>query len=1177
MKTKRKEENTKKRKQAPKKQISLPKKLKVKDTEERIREVLGEDAKEENFHCDDDGMVDDDIENHDDMNDEREDEGENNSIKSGIEDMRSRKSKKLDWIQGFFYLPKFDCYLPRPVFHEILNYIQPFPYYLTLRGVCQQWLDELYQNIFPNVKEMNLVKRHEFEDSINYKYPWYNKNAKNTYSSCIRYLALLFPNVEVISMPLFTNSGWYSIHELHAPNQFIYLFRKLTKLCLFSTTPFDESHYGRQLFIKLEFFDFEEIMDAYPDVIRDINKLLRHSKDTDICKPYTLDKSSDRTVFFEAIKHLVLQEKFSFEHMDLFSMKGIHFSKEIIDFFVDNYRKHSEHGYKKMYPYEEYFNPHGILTVKDDVADYILEKEMFKIAFSHAVTNDEIAFTIVGKILCNVSSLSVAKAIFEQAKFPVIFEQEVNPLLVLLNNNYSREVPAIIELLCSLYPLDLLTLGDSNGNIIKNVDGQFVHEFKLLYKYIENKGSRCSGEVIKCLYNLGFNLHYVDPVTNDNLLHICPIPYLFEVLPTDFLLMKNKDGMTPIHTLLSQNSSIGTKDLYVGLSSLTCTDFIEAGVDPNAIDNSKKTPLHYYVHNEHKDYDVLVQLGNRMSSNALNQEDENGKLAFTYLIEDLLFKRKPETYTSRFVPLSQEVEQAVQRLIETSCDVQKVFQAISISITKQGDPVLNGALSLISLINYPLRGNSEKAKPMLITLCKELAKIRDETLDKLLVRKLDFSHIELDQSLRNVPINALSMLLCVWCKFPQPVTLQNWFKGENAILSDRLFSNIFDTDNGLQCDFIYYFLAGRFNLTKFDSYVSGFYGYLNSWQGFQYFTTQLKNLTFVIPNYGELNIFQLCCKLDNYAAFRHFASQKPYRAQEFVDLIAENGDSFGPFIDEYPSVKWKPEHIITALKNHHYSLCFKLISTYDELLTTISLEEIVEIICGCTYSSNDIVNFDMQAMKLLDSVNITEEERLNLFSKQRIIYINDTYEELDKSTDYWHRTLVETLKTNKLIFEGPSRVQKTMSLMEICYLFGLYFVAAYFITNSSNTKQRGKKLFTKTDIKQETVLEWLSRKNTVTYPGFTLAHLVCTFKWPSNLAQTNQAEKNKVYLAQDLIQYLKDVKRIDILNIKDDDGETPLFMAYRNRFMETEFSSVIDTEIVNNDGEKAEEVVQNEE
>lgn len=190
-----------------------------------------------------------------------------------------------------------------------------------------------------------------------------------------------------------------------------------------------------------------------------------------------------------------------------------------------------------------------------------------------------------------------------------------------------------------------------------------------------------------------------------------------------------------------------------------------------------------------------------------------------------------------------------------------------------------------------------------------------------------------------------------------------------------------------------------------------------------------------------------------------------------------------------------------------------------------------------------------------------------------MIYIEETYEELDKNASQWHRMLVETLKINKIIFEGRSKVPKLMSLMEICYLFGLYFVAAYFVTNSTNTKQRGKRVFTKSNLKQETILEWLTRKNTDTYPGFTLAHLVCTFKWPVKMAHLDQAKKNKVYLAQDLIQYLGNVDRADILSIKDDDGETPLFMAYRNNFMIHEFSAVIDTKITNNSGEKAEDVV----
>lgn len=340
-------------------------------------------------------------------------------------------------------------------------------------------------------------------------------------------MSLLFPNVEAISMPLIKHRDFV---QLYAPNAFLSLFPKLTKLCLFNTTPFDELFwYGNYLqLVKYEFFNFEDIADWYPEVSKDINKLLHYTRDTDICKPYIL-KNSRLNPFFKAIKYLVLEEKLSFEHMDLFSMQGKHFSTEIIDFFIENYRKQIDNGYKQMYPFEEYFKQGGILSVNCDIANYIYEKEVFKIAFSHAVTNDEIAFTIVGKILCNITSLTLAKAIFEQAKFPILFEQEVNPLLILLNNNTCTDVPKIIELLCSLYP-NLITLGDINGTLVKNSNNQYVHECNLLLKYIQNNGSRCSSAVLECFFRLGCDLKYVDLETNNNLLHICPNPCKFKNL-----------------------------------------------------------------------------------------------------------------------------------------------------------------------------------------------------------------------------------------------------------------------------------------------------------------------------------------------------------------------------------------------------------------------------------------------------------------------------------------------------------------------------------------------------------------------------------------------------------------------------------------------------------------------
>lgn len=409
---------------------------------------------------------------------------------------------------------------------------------------------------------------------------------------------------------------------------------------------------------------------------------------------------------------------------------------------------------------------------------------------------------------------------------------------------------------------------------------------------------------------------------------------MFSVLPADSLLMKNKEGLTPIQSLLLASNEthmnllcLYYKDKGICLNDIrdqnnqnllhhwarssspshhTINGLLNHGVDPNAVDNFKKTPLHYLVKHAHNDYNCLLELGNRMNSTALNQEDENGKLAFTYFIEDLLFKHKSSFALGRAViTLSPQDELNVERLMDKGCDILTVFQGINIGIAKQGHIILNGALSLIALINIPLIA---KTRPILKALCTELA--RYESLDNLLVTRLDFSHIELEQSLRNVPINALSMLLWNWCVDPQPLLLMNNFKGKRPILSDRCFSNIFDADTGIRCDFLYYFLAGRFDLANLQLYVSGFYNYQNSWQGYDYFTTHIiKRLTFHHLNGRELNVLQLCCKLDNVKAFFHFKSIQPYQPQDFVDIIAENGDSFGSFIDQYPKVKWNPEHI----------------------------------------------------------------------------------------------------------------------------------------------------------------------------------------------------------------------------------------------------------------------------
>lgn len=47
--------------------------------------------------------------------------------------------------------------VPREIFHLILSFIEPYPYYVMLRSICWHWCLELERHIFPHIHCLNLV------------------------------------------------------------------------------------------------------------------------------------------------------------------------------------------------------------------------------------------------------------------------------------------------------------------------------------------------------------------------------------------------------------------------------------------------------------------------------------------------------------------------------------------------------------------------------------------------------------------------------------------------------------------------------------------------------------------------------------------------------------------------------------------------------------------------------------------------------------------------------------------------------------------------------------------------------------------------------------------------------------------------------------------------------------
>jgi len=63
--------------------------------------------------------------------------------------------RERDKIMGFFMIAGQP--IPRDIFHSVMSFIPAFPYYFMLRSVCSQWLYEFQEQIYDNVKSLDLV------------------------------------------------------------------------------------------------------------------------------------------------------------------------------------------------------------------------------------------------------------------------------------------------------------------------------------------------------------------------------------------------------------------------------------------------------------------------------------------------------------------------------------------------------------------------------------------------------------------------------------------------------------------------------------------------------------------------------------------------------------------------------------------------------------------------------------------------------------------------------------------------------------------------------------------------------------------------------------------------------------------------------------------------------------
>ena len=391
----------------------------------------------------------------------------------------------------------------------ILEYVPPFPYFLNIRSISQQWLDDFDTVICQNVKELDLVQRNDIDyELVRYKFPWYDSNCTTRRNNdCIRFLAILFPNIEKLIVPAIGAT-------VRVPNNILKLFHKLQTMEIFYVSPLtlDVSYNPAEipLTYRQDITNIQNI--TYNRYLTQFTSSLVMVKD-DNSSLITLSNSLIPENVISLFKYLVKEQHFSLKRLNVLSLPENLYSKALIDFILEENVKHVERGYGSP---ELTTGSNSIYITNEEIADYMYEKQFFKTLISPTdITSYDWDF--ISQILSGVSNLQVFKMLFEQANFPLVFDAEINPLLWLIQNNVSRQLPQIIEFLCTRNP-SLVTLGNSKGFL--NGDEKNVN---ILHLYIT-----CSNEyeinedVIATLIKIGCDIKFVCPTTGNNLIHIHP-------------------------------------------------------------------------------------------------------------------------------------------------------------------------------------------------------------------------------------------------------------------------------------------------------------------------------------------------------------------------------------------------------------------------------------------------------------------------------------------------------------------------------------------------------------------------------------------------------------------------------------------------------------------------------
>ncbi|KAG2392939.1 hypothetical protein C9374_009516 [Naegleria lovaniensis] len=1195
------EEEEKKRKQA---KVRVPKKKIKKSTEERLKQVVGEDNSQ--------NMKEGEaaVDQEDDDNDESG--GSSSFNTKRLLDARSKKAKRMDWEQGFFYLPKFDCYLPRHLLHSILGYLPAFPYYLTIRLTSQQWLDDFENVMFQELKELDLVQRNESpEATIKYRYPWYNPQVSTRMNNdCIRFLGVLFPNIEKLILP--------SVDEkLRVPQKLLASFPKLETVQIFYLPPF---HTWRTCY-RQDIINVQHLENAY---FQNFAKIYMVKSENSTLVSIPSHTTSEEIM--NILKYFVETERFSLDKTRIItSLHPTHFSTSLIDYILQVNEKQQNAGYEPITFTEDDIRPSFssiFVGLLDPIMDYMLETQFFK---KLTATGSIIRPSVVNTILGSIISVKIAKLLFEQAEWPFVFDDAQNPLLFIINNARNTIVASeLISFFCKLKP-QLISLGDENGII-----GNNKASLNILNVYLSmNKALKADDLIIEALHSNGADITAVCPSTGNNLLHTCPFSeYLSQHLPKEYFLAKNNRNFNPLERLLKRievDNDIpeekveqairafcnAYKKFNISLNDLVfenemsllhkiitlhkpfaIPELVSAGLDANKIDHQGKTPLHLIIEmcsdEGSRFFTACEKLIEVMDVALINKEDKSGKTALCYLLERYTPLPVGNSFFTFNVADTQDSHlKVIALLLAKGADLNRSIQAMDGDGFVKDNFELNRGLVLASwLFSAPLVAPD--------TLGKVLKYL--DNLNELLVSPID---------LQGVNISPLCVMLSAWThNNPKVSNMQQVFQGDYPVLDKELLKKSIVTVNGKQVDPVLYVLFSRpFNANNLWRAIEALMfvpvqANTGMWWIHQEcneadLCNSLLRYQYEDDEFGTMNILHIVCKTENKVLLenllnmlkRHNLPQlstllvsKTSKGHDVLDIISQcgcytSGISLMNYAESLSTqMNWSKQNLRTAFCNYKYKLCFLILCEHDELVDEFSLDELMEICIGYTIESDEYQkDFQVSVIDMLEHIfkhtKQDKNSKLNILTKPltitRIKPAKNLYEKFSTRRALG-TALNQAMSTCARISQSveTETVRRELSWLELSYWKGLNYLVIYILHNDTSYRKK-KQILTNCNLDQSKIIEWLTRK--INPKGASILHLLCEDPPCGRSVYSMNSIKHE--LLEDVLKFLSKTDQFDeVVNIQDDNGESPLFYAIRNQNGWEQLLRLSDLKLKNKDG-----------